>query len=406
VFWRLLIVLLGALPLIGVVAIEDARPEFSLSTNCPPSFEKTAAGTCELRTLYEFYSSVQNHGVGGTQTSLPAHRDGFTPEQIDLGRYLFFDPALSGDGTLSCASCHHPDKGFTDNLPLAVGVGGSEVPRAAPTLWNVAFLRSFNWDARANTLEEQMLGPLYSEVEMGNSPGQLLRTLNDIGSYGPMFAAAFPGEDGVTLDQVYTALTAFQASLISLNSRYDRYVHGYHEALTPPEIEGMNVFRSFVARCAECHMPPLFTTQQVAVIGAPEPEGRPMDVGAEATFEAPKLKAGFKVPTLRNIDLTAPYMHSGVFGTLRETAEFYNGGRGHAVPEGVDLHLHWHMTSPDLTDYELDRLVDFMGALTDESLKPQIPDSVPSGLTPVTHNNEQQNNIQHVNTTTISGDAS
>jgi cytochrome c peroxidase len=386
---RVALVLLGVLPLVGVVAVEPVKPAYVLATNCPPSFEKTAAGVCRLRTLYEFYDSVQGHGVGGTQTSLPGHRDGFTPQQIDLGRYLFFDPVLSGDGTLSCASCHHPDKGFTDNLPRAIGVGNSQVPRAAPTLWNVAFLKSFNWDARASSLEEQMLGPLYSDVEMGNNPQQLLQSLNGIEAYRAMFAEVFPGEDGISLEQVYTALTAFQASLISLNSRYDRYVHGYHDALTPREIEGMNVFRSFVARCAECHMPPLFTTQQVAVIGAPEPAGLPLDVGAEKTFNAPKLKAGFKVPTLRNIAQTAPYMHSGVFDTLRDASEFYNKGRGHAIPEGVDMHLHWHITSPDLTDYELDRLVDFMGTLTDESLKPAIPDTVPSGLTPVTHRVEQ-----------------
>ena len=91
-----------------------------------------------------------------------------------------------------------------------------------------------------------------------------------------------------------------------------------------------------------------------------------MDIGAEKTFNAPKLRAGFKVPTLRNIARTSPYMHSGLFEDLRSVAEFYNGGRGHAVPEGLDLHLHWHISSPNLTDYELDRLVDFMGALTDE----------------------------------------
>jgi cytochrome c peroxidase len=128
----------------------------------------------------------------------------------------------------------------------------------------------------------------------------------------------------------------------------------------------------------------LFTNQQVAVIGAPEPEGLPLDIGAEKTFNAPKLRAGFKVPTLRNIELTAPYMHSGRFDDLKSVAEFYNGGRGHAVPGDANLHLHWHISSPDLTDYELDRLVDFMGALTDESLTPQVPLKLPSGLAPVT----------------------
>ena len=105
-------------------------------------------------------------------------------------------------------------------------------------------------------------------------------------------------------------------------------------------------------------MRPVLISPRASVIGAPEPQGRPLDIGAEKTFDAPELKAGFKVPTLRNIDRTAPYMHSGAFDNLHAIAEFYNGGRGHAVPEGIDLQLHWHISSPDLTDYELDRLVD------------------------------------------------
>jgi len=365
-------------------AVHARAQDFTLRHTCPPSFAKTPAGTCQLRTLYEFYDSVQGAGLGGTRTALPPHRDGFTPQQIDLGRYLFFDPALSGDGTIACASCHRPDRGFADGLPRSVGIGGREVRRAAPSLWNVGFLHSFFWDARAGSLEEQMQGPLYADDEMGNTPEGLLATLNAIPAYRELFDQAFPDRSGqvIELQQVYTAIAAFQTSLISLNSRYDRYAHGFHEALTPQETEGLNIFRSFVARCAECHTPPLFTNQQVAVIGAPEPQGRPLDTGAEQTFNAPELRAGFKVPTLRNIARTAPYMHSGRFADLHSVAEFYNGGRGHAVPEGLDLHLHWHISSPNLTAYELDRLVDFLGTLTDESLAPEVPARLPSGLTP------------------------
>ncbi|MFK7977313.1 MAG: cytochrome-c peroxidase [Halioglobus sp.] len=376
----------SAAPTLAALAPQPIQTEFRLSNQCPPSFEKSATGGCELRTLYEFYDSVQDRGVGGLQTSLPTHRDSFTPEQIDLGRYLFFDPVLSADGTISCASCHQPGKGFGDGLPTSVGIGGQAVTRAAPTLWNVAFLDTFFWDARARSLEEQAQGPLYAAHEMGNTPGGMLNALNGIDTYRALFSLAYERNDQelISLDEVYLALAAFQASLISLNSRYDRYVHGYHEALTPNEIEGMNIFRSFVARCSECHMPPLFTTGQIAVIGAPEPEGRPLDVGAEKTFDTPRLKAGFKVPTLRNIGVTAPYMHSGLFDNLRDNVAFYNGGRGHAVPPGVDLELHWHISSPDLREDELDRLVDFLHTLTDESLKPKTPETLPSGL-PLVH---------------------
>ncbi len=362
-----------------------ATPDIALSSHCPPGFELTARGTCELRTLYQFYDSLENRGVGGTRTALPPHRDGFTPQQIDLGRYLFFDPLLSGDGTLSCASCHRPDRGLADGRPRSIGIHGQDAGRAAPTLWNVAFLKRFFWDARADSLEAQAQGPLYSPREMGNDPARLLGSLNGNATYRRLFRTAFAQKDDapITAQQVYTALVAFQTSLVSLNSRYDRYVHGYDAALSEREIQGLNVFRSFVARCSECHTPPLFTNEQVAVIGAPEPKGRAFDVGAENTFHSDKLKGGFKVPTLRNVALTAPYMHSGSFATLREAVNFYNQGRGHAVPKNLHLYLHWHITDPHLADAEVDRIVDFLQALTDESFMPQVPVRVPSGLPPV-----------------------
>lgn len=403
------IALTGLLVLL-LASLARAGPEpqgFELSARCPPGFEKTAAGVCELRTLYQFYDSLQNQGVGGTKTGLPPHRDGFTPEQIDLGRYLFFDPVLSGNGTMSCASCHHPQKGFSDGRKRSIGPRGEDVGRASPTLWNVAFLKRFFWDARADSLEAQMQGPLYSEKEMANDPEQLLATLNDVSEYRRLFRLAFPAgaDEAIRLDEVYTAIAAFETSLISLNSRYDRYAQGYHDALSEQEIEGLNVFRSFVARCAECHTPPLFTNQQIAVLGTPEPDGRALDVGAEASFDEPRLKGGFKVPTLRNIAQTAPYMHSGRFKTLRETVAFYTGGRGHAVPEGVQMEIHWHIWDPDLTDYELDRLVDFLQTLTDETFAPPIPEAVPSGLTPI-GNAETPSRAVVETSTTMTGEPS
>ncbi|HET7204769.1 MAG TPA: cytochrome c peroxidase [Steroidobacteraceae bacterium] len=358
--------------------------DFELSARCPPSFELTARGACEFRDRYQFYDSLQGRGVGGTRTSLPPHRDGFTPAEIDLGRYLFFDPILSGDHTMSCASCHRPDKGLADGRPRSIGIAGRDAGRAAPTLWNVAFLERLFWDARAESLEAQATGPLFSPVEMGNEPGRLLASLNGNATYRRLFRQAFPARTGaIDVDQVGRALAAFESTLVSFNSRYDRYAHGYATALDEREIEGLNVFRSFVARCSECHTPPLFTNGEVAVIGAPEPRGRAFDVGAEKTFDAPKLRGGFKVPTLRNVARTAPYMHSGVFGTLRETVEFYNKGRGNAVPEDQALYLHWHISSPNLTEREVERLVDFLQTLTDETFLPQVPARVPSGLPPL-----------------------
>ena len=377
--------LAGALAL-ACCSVASADVAIELRAHCPPGFELTDANQCELHTLYDNYESLRDAGVGGLKTALPPARDGFSPQQIDLGRYLFFDPLLSGDDSLSCASCHHPDLGFADGRPRSKGIGGAEVKRAAPSLWNVAYQERLFWDARAASLEEQVTGPLYDPLEMGNDPASMLAEIGNNETYRRLFRDAFPGSEGPpTLQQVYRAIAAFQVSLISLNSRYDRYAHGFPGALSEQEIEGMNVFRSFVARCAECHTPPLFTNQQIAVIGVRDPEGVPFDEGAEATTGNAGLRGGFKIPSLRNIANTAPYMHSGTFATLHDAVRFYTLGRGHALPEEERdrVILHWHIWEPQLTDEELERLVAFLSTLTDESFKPQIPSSVPSGLTPV-----------------------
>ena len=384
---------------LAVVFLSACKKEntgsIQLAQHCPPGFELTSDNKCLCRSLYHQYNSLNNAGVGGLQTGLPAVRDGFTPQQIDLGRYLFFDPILSGNKKLSCASCHNPGKGFSDGQARSIGFNGQLLNRAAPTLWNVAFLNSFFWDARATTLEEQMKGPLYAENEMNNTEEKLLASLNAIPDYRELFMQAFPAKqkNEIQLNEIYTALAAFESSLISLNSRYDLYAHGYHEALKPNEIEGMNVFRSFVARCAECHTPPLFTNQQIAVLGTPEQDDLPFDAGAEKTFNDPSMRGGFKVPTLRNIAQTAPYMHSGKFASLQDVVTFYNSGRGHAVPENEKLSLHWHIWEPNLTLHEIERVVDFLKTLTDESFLPLTPESLPSGLSNVHKNKTTTNTL-------------
>ena len=355
----------------------------TLNCNCPPGFKLNEKNECISKNFYQQYDSSNDQGVGGLQTGLPDVRDGFTPQEIDLGRYLFFDPVLSGNGRMSCATCHVPSKGFSDGLPTSVGKDNKKLHRAAPTLWNVGYLKRLFWDGRATSLEEQLESPLFSDEEMANTPENLLNTLNSIDNYKQLFAEAFPERNKnkkIELSEITKAIVAFQSSLVSLNSKYDRYAHGFHGALNNEEIEGMNVFRSFVARCAECHTPPLFTNQQFAVIGTPEPDGLPLDPGAEVPFKDKTLRGAFKVPSLRNIEKTAPYMHSGKFATLRETVQFYTDGRGHAVPKDEHLLIHWHIWEPQLSDYELDRLVDFLKTLTDESFMPKIPEKVPSGL--------------------------
>jgi len=366
----------------GLPARAAPAQRIELSAQCAPPLV-ARDGVCRLRSAYQQYASLQDAGVGGLKAGLPPVHDGYTAQQIDLGRYLFFDPVLSRTGKIACASCHDPDHGLSDRRPRSRGVDGQETARNAPSLWNVAFLRRLFWDGRAHSLEEQVQGPLYGAHEMGSTPQDLVQRLQAIPAYRRLFADAFDdARAGVRNEHVYRALAAFESSLISLNSRYDLYAQGVPEALSAAEIEGLNVFRSFVARCAECHTPPLFTNQQLAVIGTPEPPGHAFDAGAAAAGADARLRGGFKVPSLRNVALTAPYEHSGGFARLRDAVAFYNLGRGHAVPPGEKLALHWHISEPHLSEREIDRLVDFLGALTDESFKPQRPATVPSGLPP------------------------
>ena len=356
---------------------------FELCQSCPPGFKISEENQCENINLYLQYDSPNSKGLGGLKIGLPEARDGFTPQQIDLGRYLFFDPILSHNNKMSCATCHNPELGFSDGKAKSEGMNGSELKRSAPSLWNVAYMKRLFWDARANSLEEQMQGPLFSSDEMASSPEEILKKLNRSDEYKRLFRQAFQKEndrDSIQINEVFTAIAAFETSLVSLNSKYDQYAHGYSDALNENEIEGLNIFRSFVARCAECHTPPLFSNQQIAVIGSPEPNPEFFDEGAQKTFNDATMRGGFKVPSLRNIEKTAPYMHSGNFKTLKETIQFYTKGRGHAVPEGENLYLHWHIWEPQLSDEEIDRINDFLKTLTDESFLPEIPKKVPSGL--------------------------
>ncbi|MCT9826655.1 cytochrome-c peroxidase [Pseudomonas veronii] len=361
--------------------------ELILSDQCPASFEKTAQGTCQLRTLYDFYDSPADHG--GLRARLPQVTRNYTPQQIDLGRYLFFDPVLSAKQDMACASCHQPSKGLADGRARALGARQpdgrrTELPRGAPALWNVAFLQRLMWDGSAADLASQAQRPLFAPQEMGNTAQHLETSLNQIPEYRALFEQAFGRPPSV--ETVTEALAAFQSSLVSFNSRYDRYVHGDTEAINAQEVRGYNIFRGFVARCSQCHVPPLFTDSELAVIGAPNAADGAFDAGAGSTSKDPNLLGAFRVPTLRNITRSAPYFHAGQFKTLGEVVHFYNDTRGHAAPKDAPLKLHWqiHMTrGPQLSLEEEHDIVAFLNTLEDELMLPAIPAAVPSGL-PVT----------------------
>ena len=359
-----------------------------LSDRCPPYFRFNRQGVCKMSTLYDLYPAA-NPLWGGYRVALPDRRDGYTPQQIDLGRYLFFDAILSADRDLSCAHCHHPAFSMGDGRDRSIGrhgtglgparSGGADLPRSAPSLWNMTFQRDFFWDSRAPSLEQQIETVFSAEDEMATSPEQVVAKLNAVPEYQRLFREAFAVKV-IDIEQVLAAIVAFESSLVSLNSRYDHYIHGAHDALTAQEINGLHIFRSFATRCSQCHTPPLFTSGQVVATGVPAAPGLPFDVGGEAVSNEPSLRGAFKVPSLRNIASSAPYMHAGQSQNLTDAVIFYNDVPGHAVSDRDDLTFHWHLVDADLREGEVADLVAFLRALTDETAMPVVPDRVPSGL--------------------------
>ena len=316
-----------------------------------------------------------------------------TPEKVELGKLLFFDPILSDDNTLSCAHCHHPHLGFSDGLPRSRGrggkgagrerTGGIELTRGAPTLWNTVYNHRQFWDGRAAHLEEQARMVITTPEEINADPAELVRELKAIPEYRALFDKAFGGKNGeaITFKNITYALAAFQRTLVSFNSRFDRYAAGDGSALSPQEKRGLKLFLSPKTRCNECHGIPTFANRDFKVIGVPDPKDGPADV---AKPEAERGRGGgpngaFKIPTLRNIALTAPYMHNGAFETLEEVLDFYSGGGGRGL--GLDVPLQDDKIRKfNLTPQEKADLIAFLLALTDESALPQVPKRVPSGL--------------------------
>lgn len=313
-----------------------------------------------------------------------------TPDKIELGKLLYFDPLLSGKNDISCAHCHHPDLGFSDNRAISMGKdasglgrdreGGAVLRRGSPTVWNSAFNHLQFWDGRAADLEEQAGKPIEDKKEMDQDPAELLKELKEIPAYVELFKKAFHSSDGesLTFENVTYAIAAFERTIISQNSRFDRYAAGEVDALDARERAGLNVFRSLETRCFECHNFPTFANPDFKIVGVPDLDVNDPDLGrGEIVGEI--YNRAFKVPTLRNIALTAPYMHNGVFETLEEVIDFYAKGGGNGL--GMNLENIDDKIRPfSLTAEEKSSLIAFLHALTDESAKPDIPASVPSGL--------------------------
>lgn len=244
-----------------------------------------------------------------------------TRARVDLGAQLFFDPRISRSGVFSCNSCHNVGMGGVDSLPVSIGHGWQKGPRNSPTVFNAVFNIAQFWDGRAGDLAEQAKGPIQAGVEMNNTPERVLEMLNSMPGYVDGFAAAFPSEtEAVSFDNMARAIEAFEATLITPNSRFDQFIQGDDHAMTDEEKNGLQLFVS--TGCAACHNGVNFGGQNYFPFGVVErpgadilPEG---DRGRFIVTETATDEYVFRAAPLRNVDLTAPYFHSGAVWSLEE----------------------------------------------------------------------------------------
>lgn len=295
--------------------------------------------------------------------------------RIDLGRHLFFDPRLSGSGMISCATCHNPALGWSDGQGTAVGFRSKQLKRATPTIINAAYQTLQMWDGRKNSLEDQALGPILSEDEM-NLPAELLEArLRSIPGYHTLFEAAYPGE-GITSNNVAKALASFERTVVSNDAPFDKWQRGDAKAMSAAAQRGFALFNG-KAKCALCHQGFNFTDNGFHNIGVPAITQN-SDEGRFAHRKVKVLKGAFKTPTLRDVALTAPYMHNGAYQTLEEVVDHYD--RGGASTDNLDA----NMVPLQLTEQEKRDVVEFMLTLTGAPVKVEVPSLPPNGTTTAT----------------------
>ena len=281
----------------------------------------------------------RGRGPGGGRPMPVPESNPLTPEKIALGRTLFFNPALSADRTVSCATCHQPDRAFTDGRAVARGIHGVEGTRNTPSLVNVGYGRVFFWDGRADSLEAQVMGPMTNPKEMGLSEAQI------------------EARTSMKASDVAAALASYVRTIKSSDSRFDWFQSGQPQMLTERERAGFELFRGR-AQCATCHGGPDQTDNRFHNTGVGWANGTFADEGRFSVSGDDRDHGAFKTPSLRDVALTAPYMHDGSLATLEAVVKFYSdGGRRNPYQDP-------RMRPLGLTADEQQSVVAFLGALT------------------------------------------
>ncbi|MFT5911980.1 MAG: cytochrome c peroxidase [Paraglaciecola sp.] len=387
-------------------ATDDSfNPDNDTGINTPTNNDNNGSNT----------NTLDNRGLPLTTTDPIANPT--SDAKVELGRLLFWDPVLSGEKDVACATCHHPQFGYSDGRELPIGVGGigigpnrfdganddiGLVQRNSPTIINTAFngirigqnyvpeAAPMFWDNRVESLEAQTILPTMSFEEMRGHTYEenetlptIIARLNAIPEYQTQFQTAFGGNNPINSDNIGRAIATFERSIVANNSPFDRYARGDENALTDQQIDGMQRFDA--VGCDNCHAGQMFSDYELHILAVPDNQVLGFsDDGANSTY-------AFRTPTLRNLNVTQPYFHNGVAGNLQTVLNFYNqiqnGNNGGGGNDGLNA-------NPNVNDNQIDPLIGdlnlrgndiqpiiaFIQALNDDSFDKTIPASVPSGL--------------------------
>lgn len=346
----------------------------------------------DLRALYsrpvsEWPKPTIDSGVVWTEfASLPktdtSYFSRMAQPKVDLGKMLFFDPALSGSGQISCSSCHNPQTSWGDHLSVPVGNDHLEGPRNTPSLLNVYARKLMFWDGRANSLEEQAFSPIEAHHEMNMVVGKLPAKLTEYKGYRDMFKKAYKSEE-ITMPGIIGALAEFQRTLTSRRSRFDEFLDGKHTALTEKEIQGLHIFRT-KGRCMNCHSGQFFTDEDFHNIGLTYYKRKYEDLGRYTVTKKPSDVGRFRTPSLRDVMNTQPWMHNGLFSDMNGIINMYNSGMHMIDPtaqQKKDDPL-YPVTDPLLKPLQLNKeereaLVAFLGSVTATQFKMKRPETLP-----------------------------
>jgi cytochrome c peroxidase len=392
----------AARPMKGTSAAKDVKTERVLLGSPELTAGIPGEGPLTIPQIEAWLADPKNHvplevelpyglSAGAGSIKIPANNQ-LTRAKIELGRQLYFDRRLSDDHSISCADCHHPDEGYARRTRFGVGIRKQEGGRNSPVSFNRIFSEAQFWDGRAKSLEDQAVGPIANPIEMGNTHDVAVGTIREIHGYRIQFEKIFP--DGVTIDNIGRAIGSFERTLVTGPSPFDYYEPVLAMRMTlrdalddldalkeeDPDIyedyvaklkdcekhpmsesakRGRDIFFSSKGGCTACHVGANLADEKYHNLGIGMDRKDP-DLGRFEVTKEDKDRGAFKTPTIRNVELTAPYMHDGSLKTLEEVVEWYAKG-GHPNP-----HLSKDIKKLDLTEQDKKDLVEFMKACTSE----------------------------------------